>query len=113
MHGTGCIAGEDIKEGELVGEYTGEVISIDDAEKRKSKFLFSTGDKKFVIDASKCGSLLTRMNHKAKDCGANCEFRLRRVQEAWRVGIWALRDIPKGEELFADYGNKYGPIQQD
>ena len=88
----------------------GEIVSKVDAtsKRNRSKYLFTTGDEHYVIDASRSGSKVSRMNHKdEKTGGQNCEFRLRRVRGEWRVGVWALQDISKGMELFADYGEQY------
>jgi len=108
VHGEGCFSMEKIQKGEYVAEYHGEIVSRADQDNLKtpSKFLFEIGDKDYLLDGSRCGSELAKMNHRPEK-GANCEFKLKRVAGEWRVGAWALKDIEIGEELFAYYGDSY------
>jgi len=108
VQGAGCFTMEDLKKGEYVAEYLGEIVSRAEQEKQKnsSKFLFEIGDKDFLLDGSRFGSELAKMNHRPEK-EANCEFKLKRVAGEWRVGVWAVRDIGLGEELFAYYGELY------
>jgi len=109
VHGEGCFAEEDIGKGEFVGEYLGEIVAWFDQKQKKnqSKFLMETGDKDYLLDASRFGSKLAKMNHRMERMGANCEFLTKRVGGQWRVGVWALKDIAEGNELFANYGEHY------
>lgn len=105
IHGRGVIAARAIKSGERVLEYTGELISWKESDRRPSAdpddphhtFMFSLSDGKRVIDASVNGNEARWINH---SCDPNCEAE---ETEDGRVYIQAIRDIRKGEELHYDY----------
>ncbi|EZA60650.1 putative histone-lysine N-methyltransferase NSD2 [Ooceraea biroi] len=99
---------EDIKAGQFVIEYVGEVI--DEAEykcrlhrKKELKnenFYFLTIDNNRTIDAEPKGNLSRFMNH---SCAPNCETQKWTVNGDTRIGLFALRDIESGEELTFNY----------
>jgi SET domain-containing protein len=103
IQGHGVFATRKIPEGTVLVEYTGEVISEDEAderypmedEERHHTFLFrlDSGD---VIDAGPRGSIAKYINH---SCDPNCEA----FEEDGRIFIESIRDIRKGEELVYDY----------
>ncbi len=104
VHGKGVFATQDIAAGEMVIEYTGEVISWKEALRRhphdptqpNHTFYFHIDDT-HVIDGKVHGNSAKWINH---SCGPNCETEV----EDGRVFIRALRDIAAGEELNYDYG---------
>ncbi|XP_014480205.1 PREDICTED: histone-lysine N-methyltransferase NSD2 isoform X2 [Dinoponera quadriceps] len=106
--GWGLKALEDIKTGQFVIEYVGEVI--DEAEykhrlhrKKELKnenFYFLTIDNNRTIDAEPKGNLSRFMNH---SCAPNCETQKWTVNGDTRIGLFALRDIESGEELTFNY----------
>jgi SET domain-containing protein len=97
--GKGVFAARDIPEGELIGEYTGEIITDEEADRRyeneEMTYLFDIGGGK-CIDALRSGCILRYVNH---SCDPNCDDRL----EGCRVFYYAKRNIRKGEELTIDY----------
>lgn len=101
IHGKGVFATRKIPAGELVIEYTGELITSKQAVQRYNPspdnpthtFYFSLESGK-VIDG---GNDARWINHA---CEPNCEAR----EENGRIFIYALRDIRRGEELNYDYG---------
>jgi uncharacterized protein len=103
VHGRGVFAGERIKKGTRIIEYTGERVSHKEADRRyddkdpndNHTFLFIV-DKHIVIDAGVGGNAARFINH---SCDPNCES----VIEKKRVFIEALRNIEPGEELAYDY----------
>ena len=124
----GCFAKEDIKKGEIIGEYIGKLIlPVKKAEDGKSQYLaeLNYSDTKkpkrddLVIDAQFSGSNVTRANHKnskakkGKITQVNGELVVQhlRTEENSRVGLGifvrATRDIMKDEEIFIDYGPRY------
>jgi SET domain/CXC domain len=113
VHGWGVFAGEVIPKNVLVGEYIGEVIRQEEAERRGRvydeldySFLFNITEK-YAVDSTRMGSKLKYCNHSK---APNCEPRLMRVGGDVRVGIYAKRPIVLFEELFFDYGyNSSGP----
>ena len=105
IHGRGVYAGRNLKQGERIIEYKGEVIGWREADRRPPSdpddpnhtFFFSLDDGKHVIDANVNGNAARWINH---SCEPNCETE----EDDGRVFIEALRDIRAGEELFYDYG---------
>ncbi|KAJ3700409.1 hypothetical protein LUZ61_004114 [Rhynchospora tenuis] len=114
--GWGLLADENIKAGQFVIEYCGEVISWREA-KRRSHAYESEGIKDAYIiylnanesiDATRKGSLARFINH---SCQPNCETRKWNVLGEIRVGIFAKQDIPIGSELSYNYNFEwYGGI---
>lgn len=104
VHGRGVFALVDLAEGELVMEYTGEVISWDEAQRRhphdpanpSHTFYFHIDDQ-HVIDGKVGGNSARWINHA---CEPNCEA----DEQGGRIFIKTLRNIPAGQELNYDYG---------
>lgn len=106
--GWGLLADEEIKAGQFIIEYCGEVISWKEAKKRsqvyenqglKDAFIISLNSTE-SIDATKKGSLARFINH---SCQPNCETRKWTVLGEIRVGIFAKQNISIGTELAYDY----------
>jgi SET domain-containing protein len=103
ISGKGAFAIRAIKQGERLIEYTGERIAHpeadarydDDTMDRHHTFLFAVSSRT-VIDATYGGNESRFINH---SCDPNCETEI----EKGRVYIFAIRDIPVGEELHYDY----------
>lgn len=111
-HGWGAFAVADISKNDIIGEYVGEVVSQADAELRGRlydeidySFLFNITDD-YALDSTRLGNKLRYCNHHLTP---NCQARLMRVHGDIRVGLYAIRDIGKNEELFFDYKYKNGP----
>jgi len=105
VHGKGVFALCDLRAGERLIEYVGEIITWDEALERhphdpanpNHTFYFHIDDGR-VIDAKYGGNSSRWINH---SCEPNCEAD---QTDDGRVFIKALRDIAAGEELFYDYG---------
>ena len=103
VHGRGVFAVQPIRAGETIIEYTGEIISWDEALRRHPHdpsdphhtFYFHVDDGT-VIDAARGGNSSRWINH---SCEPNCES----DERDGRVYIKALRDLAPGEELSYDY----------
>ena len=104
IHGKGVFALQPLAKGEVVIEYTGEVVTWREAPRRHPHdpkdphhtFYFHIDDK-HVIDAKHGGNAARWINHA---CSPNCEA----DEQDGRVFIKALRKIAVGDELFYDYG---------
>lgn len=105
VHGKGVFAARTLEPGEVLIEYTGEVISWEEALDRHPHdplqpdhtFYFEIAGGR-VIDALYGGNASRWINHA---CEPNCEAD---ETPEGRVFIKALRPIAPGEELFYDYG---------
>ncbi|MCD7451991.1 hypothetical protein HAX54_014601 [Datura stramonium] len=106
--GWGLLADENIKAGQLIMEYCGEVVSSEEAKKRsqayeahelKDAYIISL-HANYFIDATRKGSFARFINH---SCAPNCETRKWVVLGETRVGIFAKQDISVGTELAYNY----------
>ena len=103
IQGRGAFALRRIRKGTRIIEYTGEIISNeeadrrydDDSMRRHHTFLFSLDDGT-CIDAAVGGNDARFINH---SCDPNCEA----VDVKGRIFIEAIRTIEPGEELVYDY----------
>ena len=103
VHGRGVFAMRAVAAGESILEYTGEVISWEEALRRHPHdpdhpthtFYFHIDDS-HVIDGKHGGNSARWINH---SCDPNCDCEI----VGKRVFIRALRDLRPGEELFFDY----------
>nr|XP_061798762.1 histone-lysine N-methyltransferase NSD2-like [Nerophis lumbriciformis] len=106
--GWGLVALRDIKKGEFVNEYVGELIDEDECrarikhahENNITDFYMLTIDKDRIIDAGPKGNFSRFMNH---SCQPNCETQKWTVNGDTRVGLFAVCDIPSGTELTFNY----------
>lgn len=106
--GWGLRTNVDIKKGQFVHEYVGELIDEDEVKRRIdeshenniSNYYMLTLDKNRVIDAGPKGNLSRFMNH---SCAPNCETQKWTANGDVRVGLFAIYDIPTGTELTFNY----------
>ncbi len=99
----GAFAVEDIPEDTCIIEYTGELISNEEAEKREiendkngATYILCI-DEKNCIDGSIGGNESRFVNH---SCDPNCDI----VLKDGRIFYYSRIKIKKGEELTIDYG---------
>uniref|UniRef100_A0A8D2MXI2 Histone-lysine N-methyltransferase, H3 lysine-36 specific n=1 Tax=Zonotrichia albicollis TaxID=44394 RepID=A0A8D2MXI2_ZONAL len=106
--GWGLQAKTDIRKGEFVNEYVGELIDEEECRARIryaqehdiTNFYMLTLDKDRIIDAGPKGNYARFMNH---CCQPNCETQKWCVNGDTRVGLFALVNIKAGTELTFNY----------
>ena len=116
--GYGVRANRAIAANEFIYEYIGEVIDelsfkermIEYDRQHLKHFYFMMLQNGQFIDATKKGSLARFCNH---SCNPNAFVNKWVVNGKLRMGIFALRDIVKGEEITFDYNvDRYGAAAQ-
>lgn len=103
IHGKGVYVIRPVREGDMVIEYKGKIITWKRAQRNhphdpnqpNHTFYFHLDDG-HVIDAKNGGNFARWINH-------SCDPNLEANQEGYRVFLIALRDIEIGEELSYDY----------
>lgn len=104
VHGRGVFALTDIAVGEVIVQYKGEIITMQEADLRHEAaqgdpyhtFLFQL-DNGMVIDGGSQGNSARWINH---SCEPNCEVQ---EDDKQRLFIVAIVPIAAGQELFYDY----------
>uniref|UniRef100_A0A5B7CI00 Putative histone-lysine N-methyltransferase ATX2 n=1 Tax=Davidia involucrata TaxID=16924 RepID=A0A5B7CI00_DAVIN len=109
IHGFGIFAKHPHRAGDMVIEYTGELVRPPIADRREhliynslvgaGTYLFRIDDER-VIDATRAGSIAHLINH---SCEPNCYSRVISVNGEEHIIIFAKRDIKQWEELTYDY----------
>jgi SET domain-containing protein len=99
LNGLGLYANTDFKKGEKILEYVGEIISVDEADRRGGKYLFEL-DEKWTIDGKSRENIARYINH---SCVPNCETEV----DGKRVFVYTIKKVTAGEELAYDYGKEY------
>ena len=108
--GMGMKSKEDIAEGALVCEYVGEVINETEMNRRMEhqakytpndhEFYIMELDNGIYVDGKHKGSESRHINH---SCDPNLELERWVVNGKQKIGIFAIKDIPKNEPLNYDY----------
>ncbi|GMS84023.1 hypothetical protein PENTCL1PPCAC_6198, partial [Pristionchus entomophagus] len=113
--GYGAFIGEDCKKGDLIEEYVGEIISVEESERRghmydklRLSYTFTLNEDE-VVDATRAGNVARFINHSKFP---NCVARVFVVKGDHRIGIFARRDLSLGEELFFNYGYKKEHVEK-
>lgn len=97
--GLGLFTNVPIQKGERVIEYTGELITDAEADRRGGQYLFAINGK-WTVDGKGRDNIARYLNH---SCRPNCESRTRGKQ----VFIYARKKIQPGDELTYDYGREF------
>ena len=102
VHGLGLFAGENIKKGELIIEYIGNILNKEEADKDvTNQYLFEVTRNR-TIDGSPKWNIARYCNH-ACEGAENAESDVKKG----RVFIKAYRNIQEGDEITYDYGQEF------
>lgn len=102
LEGLGLFAGEDIKKGEMIIEYIGNILTTKEAAGlTDNEYLFEVNSKK-TIDGSPKWNIARNCNH-ACESAANAESDIKKG----RVFVKAIKNIKEGEEILYDYGEEF------
>jgi len=102
MSGLGLFAEEDIKKGEIIIEYIGNILNKEEADAISSnQYLFEINRNK-TIDGSPRYNTARYVNH-ACEGAENAESDIIKG----RVFIKAIKKINKGDEILYDYGEEF------
>lgn len=100
LNGLGLFADEDIKKGEMIIEYIGNILTDKETDKiPDSRYIFSVS-KNYNTDGTPRWNLARYCNH---SCDGNAESDVKKK----RVFIKAIKNIKKGDEIVYDYGEEY------
>jgi hypothetical protein len=100
LAGLGLFAGEDIKKGEMIVEYIGNILNKEEADKKTtSQYLFEITRNK-TIDGTPRWNTARYANH---SCDGNAESDVKKG----RVFVIAIKNIKEGEEITYDYGEEF------
>ncbi len=88
-----------IPAGKRLIEYTGFIITAEEANRSRSKYLFEI-DGRRVIDGSSRSNTARYINH---SCRPNAEA----LSSRGRIWIWSRKAIKAGEEITINYGTEY------
>jgi SET domain-containing protein len=97
--GLGLFTLEPIPRGKRIIEYTGTIVSAEEADSSRGKYFFEL-DEKRAIDGSSRTNLARYINH-------SCKPNAKGYTSGRRIWIWSLRAIKAGEQLTINYGKDY------
>jgi len=103
--GRGLYAAKDIREGAIIINYVGKIITkkqteeSDKFDNAKPIYLFNLNNK-YDLDGDVSWNTARLINH---SCSNNCDY----DGKGLKLWITAIKDIKKGEELTCDYGFSY------
>jgi hypothetical protein len=97
--GLGLFTTREFAKGAFVIEYTGMLLSNDEADRKGGRFLFRVNSR-WTVDGSGREHLSRYINH---SCAPNCIAYTRGL----KIRIYARKHIQAGEELSYDYGKEY------
>lgn len=105
--GWGIRTKQPLRASQFIIEYLGEVVSeqefrnrmIEQYHNHNDHYCLSL-DSGMVIDSYRMGNEARFINH---SCDPNCEMQKWSVNGVYRIGLYALKDMPAGTELTYDY----------
>lgn len=102
LDGLGLFAGEDIRKGEIIIEYIGNILTKEEADKVTNNMYLFEVSRNRTIDGSVRWNIARYANH-ACDPEGNAESDIKKG----RVFIKAIKNIKEGDEILYDYGEEF------
>eukprot|EP00817_Percolomonadidae_sp_ATCC50343_P003946 CAMPEP_0117419782 /NCGR_PEP_ID=MMETSP0758-20121206/1269_1 /TAXON_ID=63605 /ORGANISM="Percolomonas cosmopolitus, Strain AE-1 (ATCC 50343)" /LENGTH=406 /DNA_ID=CAMNT_0005201041 /DNA_START=1371 /DNA_END=2591 /DNA_ORIENTATION=+ len=112
IHEYGLFACQNIKQGDFIIQYVGEVIRHAVADRREigyeaigigSSYMFRLDDQ-YIIDATHMGNVARFINH---SCDPNCQAQFLSSRNETKIIFRAAKDIFSGDEITFDYKFPY------
>jgi SET domain-containing protein len=97
--GLGLFTLKPIQKDRRIIEYKGRILTTEEADKSRGKYLFEL-DEKRTIDGSSRQNTARYINH-------SCRPNAKAYTTGRRIWIWSLRAINAGEQITIDYGKEY------
>ena len=111
--GWGCFTKHELKKGDYVHEYLGELIDQNEAERRGEKYdknnqtyIFDMSTD-YAVDALRKGNKTRFINHSDSP---NIGPKMKVVNGDYRIGFFALKDIPAQTEVRQQNWKKVGLV---
>jgi len=105
--GSGLFSIQNIPKDTMIGYYKGDILS---GNNKVTDYSFQISAKYF-IDAKEFPRCYIAMINDAKNSQFenNCEFRIieHKIKKNSKICLYSIKDIKKGNELFASYGDEY------
>ncbi len=98
--GLGLFALQDIKKGEKIVEYIGNILNKKEADEAPTNMYLFEVNRNKTIDGSVRWNIARYCNH---SCDGNAESEIRKG----RVYIMSTKDIKAGDEIVYDYGEEF------
>ena len=113
--GKGLFTKRDIKKGERIVEYLGEIITEAELDRRAEKDIFGYAfyiNSKRVIDAYYTPNAIARYANDAHGYTRQMDIRNNCCYEIWKNRGWitAEKNIKAGSEIFVSYGKEYWKV---
>lgn len=114
-YGLGAFAAQDMKSGDFIGDYVGNMLTVDDIDilnhvtehnGRNYFFEFAKENSEEMLDAAPVGNATRFLNHAATEL-ANCEARILLVNGEHHIGFYTTKAVARGDELLLWYGDNY------
>lgn len=109
VQGYGLFAGENIEEGDFIGEYKGEIISQPESDRRGAMYHLLGSEYLFIlnatqqVDATNFGNKTRFMNNSNLEANINVAGCLMLCSGVHRIMLYAKKKIKAGEELLYNY----------
>jgi SET domain-containing protein len=119
--GKGLFTSSIIKRGDIIVEYTGDIITWKECQRRNNAIKDGMGSYYFYVNRNKCIDAQNHLDSMARYCNdANGFSKIKGVRNnarfdviKGRVYIIASRNFKPGDEIYVPYGQEYWKIMSE